>query len=547
MMAAREIYPMFERIMNQRSLPFAPWAVFACLILTTCAVAQETKSTPIKPSSMARTGSVDERFQSYNIEMVEVTGGRFWRPYDAQVDAILAGQAAKDKGANQPAGMSPDLYQYRPPIDLSNGRLRELAAALGPAYLRVSGTWQNTTYFQDTDDPAPEKAPQGFNGVLTRKQWKSVIDFSHVANAKIISSFATSMGTRDAAGVWTTDQASRWLAYTKSIGGNITAAEYMNEPTFAAFAGVPKGYDAAAFARDVAVFVPFIRKTAPDMVILGPGSVGEGFALAPGSIQMLKTEDMLKDTGPVFDAFSYHFYGTISRRCAAAMGGNAGTTPEAALTDEWLSRTNTVEAFYGGLRDKFLPGKPVWLTETGQAACGGDRWAASFIDSFRYLNQLGTLAQRGVQVVAHNTLAASDYGLLDEKNFAPRPNYWAALLWRRMMGATVLNPGETPNGKVKIYAHCLRNAPGGVALLVMNTDRTAALSLATDGAGERYTLTAPDLLQSRVDLNGTELKLGADDSLPKLSGTATKPGELSFAPASITFLAMPKANNAACR
>jgi hypothetical protein len=25
-------------------------------------------------------------------------------------------------------------------------------------------------------------------------------------------------------------------------------------------------------------------------------------------------------------------------------------------------------------------------------------------------------------------LAASDYGLLDETSFAPRPNYWAALL-----------------------------------------------------------------------------------------------------------------------
>jgi hypothetical protein len=32
---------------------------------------------------MARTGTVDERFQSYNIEMIEVTGGRFWKPYSA--------------------------------------------------------------------------------------------------------------------------------------------------------------------------------------------------------------------------------------------------------------------------------------------------------------------------------------------------------------------------------------------------------------------------------------------------------------------------------
>jgi hypothetical protein len=44
--------------------------------------------------------------------------------------------------------MDPALYRQRPPIDLTNPRLRKLAAALGPAYVRVSGTWANTTYFQ---------------------------------------------------------------------------------------------------------------------------------------------------------------------------------------------------------------------------------------------------------------------------------------------------------------------------------------------------------------------------------------------------------------
>lgn len=34
----------------------------------------------IAPSGMPRIGTVDERFQSYNIEMIEITGGRFWKP-----------------------------------------------------------------------------------------------------------------------------------------------------------------------------------------------------------------------------------------------------------------------------------------------------------------------------------------------------------------------------------------------------------------------------------------------------------------------------------
>src|SRR6185312_15715987 len=174
--------------------------------------------------------------------------------------------------------------------------------------------------------------------------------------------------------------------------------------------GAPKGYDAAAYARDIAVFRPFIKETAPEIVFLGPGSVGEGMSLAPPSMSMLKTEDLLKATGPVFDVFSYHSYGAVSKRCAA-MGASATTASGAALSEEWLSRVDRIEAFYAGLRDQFEPSKPLWNTETAAAACGGDPWSSTFLDTFRYLDQLGRLARAGVRIVMHNTLAASDYGL----------------------------------------------------------------------------------------------------------------------------------------
>jgi hypothetical protein len=493
---------------------------------------------------MPRVGSVDERFQSYNIEMVEVTGGRFWKPYAAKAGDST--EAAKQPGSNQPSGMSPSLYQYRPPIDLSNARLRKLAAALGPAYLRVSGTWANSTFFQNSDDPAPDTPPKGFNGVLTRKQWKGVVDFFGAVGAKIVTSFAISMGTRDAAGVWTPDQARELLAYTKSAGGSIAAAEYMNEPTFAAMGGAPAGYDAKAFVRDLNVFRALMKSDSPGTVILGPGGVGEGTALVPAFMHAVTSEDILAAAGPVFDAISYHSYGAVSSRCAM-MGAAAGTTSDAALSEEWLARSGQMEQFYGALRDRFEPEKPLWLTETAQAACGGDRWASTFLDSFRYLNQLGLLARRGVQVHMHNTLAASDYGLLDESTYEPRPNYWAALLWRKLMGTAVLDPGASPAPNLHIYAHCLRSHPGGVALLVINAGRDGTQSLDIPMASERYTLTAHDLQDTHVQLNGADLQLGAEDALPELKGFATHKGQIEFAPASITFLAIPKARNASCQ
>jgi heparanase len=503
----------------------------------------------IAPENIPRIGTVDDRFQSYNIEMVEVTGGRFWKPYK-DVNALLKTQAAAEgSGSDQPAGMSPDLYQYRSPVDLSKARLRTLAAALGPAYVRVSGTWANTTYFQNPDKPAPKTPPKGFNGVLTRQQWKGVVDFARAVDAKIVTSFATSPGTRNTAGVWTPDQARQFLAYTKSIGGSIAAAEFMNEPTFAAMGGAPKGYDAAAYGRDIAVFRPFIKETAPEIVFLGPGSVGEGMSLAPPSTSMLDTEDLLKATGPVFDVFSYHSYGAVSKRCAAT-GASATTTPGAALSEEWLSRVDRIEAFYAGLRDQFEPGKPLWITETADAACGGDPWASTFLDSFRYLDQLGRISKRGIQVNTHNTLASSDYGLLNENTLAPRPNYWAALLWRRFMGTTVLDTGASPAPSLHLYAHCLRGQPGGVALLAINTDQAASHSFELTTAAERYTLSVPSLKNlddTHVQLNGTELKLGTDDALPPFTGVPTGSGHVTFSPATISFLAIPMAKNASCR
>ncbi len=522
------------------------WAIVVLLALggAACSKAPAVDAPgSIIPAKMPRVGAVDERFQSFNVEMVEVIGGRFWKPYKDTDAAPKAQPPAKQPASGQPAGLDPSKFQQRPPIDLTNPRLRKLAAALGPAYVRVSGTWANTTYFQNSEDAAAKKPPTGFSGVLTREQWKGVVDFSHAVDAKIVTSFAISPGTRDRAGVWTPNQARELLDYTKSIGGSVAAAEFMNEPNVAEIGGAPKGYDAAAYGRDLAVFQRFIKGVSPDMLIVGPGSVGEGLQM--GSMKMLTSENLLAAAGPVFDGLSYHFYGAVSERCAGM--GAAGATADAALSEEWLSRTDKVESFYAALRDRFVPGKPLWITETAQAACGGDRWASTFLDSFRYLDQLGRLAKRGVQVIVHNTLASSDYGLLDEGTLNPRPNYWAALLWRKFMGTTVLDPGPSPVPGAHLYAQCLRGVPGGVALLAINTDRTAPLSLEMAMAADRYTLAASNLSDAHVQMNGVELELGPGDEVPKPAGLPTAPGHLVLPPASITFLAIPTAMNGACR
>ncbi|MHC2464220.1 hypothetical protein ACVIHD_003232 [Bradyrhizobium embrapense] len=491
----------------RRRIACVAWAMAAVFVYARATAAEAT----LDVATMPRVATIDPRFQSYNIEMVEVTGGQFWKPY-----------AAARPGAK------PERFAARTPIDLHDGRLRKLAAALAPAYLRVSGTWANSTFFADSDAP-PAAPPAGFKGVLTRRQWRDVIDFSLAVGAAIVTSFAISTGTRDAGGRWTSEQAGQLLAFTKSTGGQIAAAEFMNEPDLPAIGSAPEHYAAAAYGRDFATFRAFMKEAAPDVTILGPGTIGTG----------ADARARFTVSAQGIDAVSYHHYGALSARCAG------DRTATQALSDQWLSRTGRTFALYRALRDRLAPGKPIWLTETAETACGGNPWAATFTDTFRYLDQLGRLAKAGVQVVMHNTLAASDYGLLDEENHLPRPNYWAALLWRRLMGTTVLDAREQPG--LHVYAHCARDTPDGIALLVINNDRRMRRRLTLPAASQRYTLASERLVDGNVRLNGSTLALGPSDQMPALNGEPAPAGAIIFAPATITFLTVANAGNADCR
>src|SRR5207249_10779456 len=91
----------------------------------------QTPTLSVDPSRLQRLGSIDERFQSYNVEMVEVTGGRFWKPYNAGASAPSA-RGAENAG-NVPAGAKPDLYAYREPIEIGRASCRERVKGVGGA------------------------------------------------------------------------------------------------------------------------------------------------------------------------------------------------------------------------------------------------------------------------------------------------------------------------------------------------------------------------------------------------------------------------------
>jgi hypothetical protein len=455
---------------------------------------------------------LDPRYQSYNVEMVEVTGGEFWQPYDAGEGRVS-----------------------RPPIDLGSERLRNLAAELGPAYVRVSGSWANSMYF-DADGTSGGVAPEGFVGVLTTEQWRGVGDFAEAVDGEVVTSFASNTGVRDAGGVWQPEQARALLEFSLANDIPLAAVEFFNEPSLPV--GVPGGYDAEAYARDFAIFDELVSEVVPDMLVVGPGAVDDTTPLVIEP--SIAATDMLDATSESLDVFGYHFYPKVSERCGSAEG------PEIALTEDYLSRVEVDQQYYEDLRDTYMPEAPMWIGETAQAACGGDRWAAQYLDVIRYVDTLGRLADGAGDVVFHNTLAASDYGLLDEEGFEPRPNYWAAVLWQRLMGAEVLSVEDgSGTDDLSVYAHCTADGSGSATYAVVNSSEVESRSVATGSGGATvYLLTADDLTGTDVELNGGVLEAEEDGTLPSLDGRAAN-GALEVPPASVAFV-VDEAETAAC-
>ncbi len=499
---------------NIPSIFFIPFFVFMASLVHSQSV--------INLKHMKHIAKVDERFQSFNVEMCEVIGGDFWIPYEL-IDSLR--KYTNKKGIEA-------LKWKIEPINLYEQKLRNLASALGPTYVRVSGTWANALYFQDNDEPKLESSPTGFKNILTRQQWKGVVDFCKAVDGKLVSSFPMSEGMHDEKGNWKPDQVKALLEYTHSLKGEIAAAELFNEPSHAYHGDVPQQYKGINFANDLVAFKKLASKIAPNMKIIGPGSTGEGGILTPKSIDLGIDELLNQVPKPTFDVFTYHYYGTVSKRC----GG--GQKPENALNAEWLSKTEKGLAFYEATRNKYVPNAPIWLTETAEAACGGNPWAAMYIDNFRYLEQLGRLAKKGVQVVMHNTLSRSEYGLLDHDTHNPRPNYWAALLWNKLMGTEVYDAGSLTSG-VDVFAHNLKGNTKGRTLLILNTNDTET-TVSIPKSASQYMLTADELLTKKVKLNGQELKLTADDNVPTLKGEKIKARTLKLPAHSIVFLTFQK-------
>lgn len=488
--------------------------------------------------------TVDERLVSYNIEMTEITGGTFWKAY---TPGQISGTEAFPPVTNlQDITAMAELMQYYPPIDLSNERLRKLAGELGPAWIRISGTWATRTYY-DFEGTTGGRAPDGYQNVLTKEQWLGVLDFVKAVDGKLLISVSNCAGDHPGGGPLDLSQAKKIFELSHAYGADIDAVEFMNESNMLELSGAPAGYTPDDYARDQDILNIWVRENYPDCLIVGPCTTGDpsvaragqrSFGAGIGSIaKSCTTHELLAGTKVPLDVFSYHYYNGVSERIASMMP-DAHWPAELAHSDEYLAVAPDCAKDHVPLRDRYAPGRPIWVTESGDAGGGGDTWASTYLDVFRTLNELGSFAAITNGVIFHNTLASSDYGFLEHGSFKPRPNYFAVLLWNRLMGTTVYDCAHLQGKERHIYCHSRRDGKAGVVYLILNNSLTDTLTVQLPGPAERYTLSADTMRSTVMRLNGRPLVLSGPAELPNLSPQAAEAGSMTLGPGTCTFLVL---------
>ena len=218
-----------------------------------------------------------------------------------------------------PAGLMLDknaLMQYYDPIDLRDKKLRKLAKEIGPAWVRVSGTWATKTYY-DFDGHTGGQAPEGYDAILTREQWLGVLDFCKEIGAKLLISVADCDGLHHADEPWNPSQAEQIFALSEEYGKPIDAAEFVNEPHMLELSGCPKGYTSELFAKNHDIFARWLRENHPDCLLVGT-SASDGMPVGDPThksdkpafnfLPTVPLDSLMQPMQEKLDVFSYHYY-----------------------------------------------------------------------------------------------------------------------------------------------------------------------------------------------------------------------------------------------
>jgi len=448
-------------------------------------------------------------------------------------------------------------------INLDNPMFNDLTKELSPAILRMGGTSADQLHYVGDDPHRKLIKKQGY-GEYTSQEFKAFQDFRIRNGLDFLFDFNLQLRKED--GTWNETDAEELLRYCDSQKYDGMLFQLGNEPNhYARKANSPnpdirKAYPylhptgkehGQAFARLRKVLRKFPRYQ--DAILVGPdsGDCNSCHNYAKRKCKCIQyAEDLLQAAEGSVQIIGFHHYYYAGYK----------SSEELFLTIEKLDQLGDVVDGY----KLSLPGTPVWLTETSSAWDSSKNDPAAhladrFIASFLWVDKLGLMAAKGVDVVVRQTLYNGYYSLTDKYTEEPNPDFWISILYKRLVSTKVLGLTKTlvkKNGervplkdfnydsKVRFYSHCAKNRPGHIVLFGQNMENSIKqLKLANVDDNivvEQYQFTPPkgDLLSKEVELNDKILEYNG--GTPKLEPVEKK--KLWLKPYSVNFVVVPVPN-----
>ncbi|KAL5987296.1 hypothetical protein ACLOJK_038460 [Asimina triloba] len=423
--------------------------------------------------------------------------------------------------------------------NLSNPILPKAIKAFSPLRIRLGGSLQDQVLYNVNDTVRKchgfRVKPKGLFGFshacLTMERWDQVYDLLSKSGASIIFGLNALHGRKKAnpdpkdslyVGAWNPSNTRKFMEYIMSKGQKVSAWEFGNE---LCGTGIGARVEAKQYGEDMIALRKLVdelyQNTGTRPLLMGPG----GFFEKKWFIEFLQTSGT-----NVVDAVTHHIYNL-----------GAGVDPKLIeyMQDPYhlLGEVKVYQQVLDTIK-QFAPWSAAWVSESGGAYNSGGRLVShAFVNSFWYMDQLGTTSTYSHKAFCRQTLIGGNYGLLNTTTFVPNPDYYSALLFHRLMGKSVLATNHRGSPSLRAYAHCNRQKTG-ITMLLINlsnstsfnvslendlnlypTDLSDASAVTQGSQRDEYHLTPKDgnLESTTVLLNGTPLEVTKDGDIPALN------------------------------
>jgi heparanase 1 len=396
-------------------------------------------------------GTLPPWFVSLAVDTSVLIGGRWWGP---------------SKGTKE--GLSVDRVA---PLDLEAPDLSRWAKPLAPAILRVGGTEADRIRYgfrhDGPEELGPLNSPDG-SFILKGKLWERLNRWAADHGFSVLFTVSAGPEARDEQGRWNPAEAERLLRNTARKGYPVAGWEFGNEVNAYPFLyGLSRSVSNRRYLEEFAIFADLVRRFAPGTRTVGPASavwplIGEPNPLIPALGR--------SPAAAALDVLSFHYYPQQSSRGRVAVRRAKESTLLSARSLDgmlrWIRHARRSLARGPGAR------APLWITEAGHALYGGEPGLSdTWLSTPWWLDQLGLSAHAGVQAVFRQSLVGSDYGLLDQNDHSPRPDYFATLLWKTRMGPSVMEKPVVEGRDRRLRAWHQGRADGSSTLLLVNLHR----------------------------------------------------------------------------